>query len=148
MSNRFCETILLNNSWNGNIWHWAKEFIEKWRVVAVLESIQSRFEFSIHLPVGFPVNQPRNTENVWKVQNDTGRSLAQLHPSNVVRKILCLVAKFSNWWIVQKRCFMKTIWHRISIQTLLYQDTFATRQNGVGNRDKVYSWFCYTLLVW
>ena len=30
---------------------------------------------------------------------------------------------------------MKIIWHRISIQTLLFQ----ARQNGVENRDKAYS---------
>ena len=40
-------------------------------------------------------------------------------------KILFVVPKVSNWWIFQKRCFMKLIWHRISIQTLLFQDVFA-----------------------
>ena len=92
----------------------------------MLESIQSRFEFSIHLSVNvFPANQPRIQRNVWKVQNTTGRFLAPLHPSNFVRKILCLVPKVSNSWIVQKRSFLKIIWHRISIQTLLFQDVFA-----------------------
>ena len=33
---------------------------------------------------------------------------------------------------------MKIIWDRISIQTLLFQDVFASRQNGVENRDKAY----------
>ena len=77
--------------------------------------------------------------NVWKVQNTTGRFLSQLHPSNFVLKILFLVPKVSNRWIFQKRCFMKIIWHRISIQTLLFQACLPTRQNGVENRDKAYS---------
>ena len=33
---------------------------------------------------------------------------------------------------------MKIIWHRISIQTLLFQACLLTRQNGVENRDKAY----------
>ena len=33
---------------------------------------------------------------------------------------------------------MKVIWHRISIQTLLFQACLPTRQNGVENRDKAY----------
>ena len=34
---------------------------------------------------------------------------------------------------------MKIIWHRISIQILLFQDAYLpTRQNGVENRDKAY----------
>ena len=54
-------------------------------------------------------------------------------------KILFLVPKVPNSWIFQKRCFMKIIWHRISIQTLLFQDVFAyTHQDGFQNRDKVY----------
>ena len=77
--------------------------------------------------------------NVWKVQNTTGRFLSQLHPSNFVLKILFLVPIVSNSWIFQKRCFMKIIWHRISIQTLLFQACLPTRQNGVENRDKAYS---------
>ena len=39
--------------------------------------------------------------NVWKVQNTTGRFLAQLHPSNFVPKILFLVPEVSNSWIFQ-----------------------------------------------
>ena len=35
------------------------------------------------------------------------------------------MSKYSNSWIFQKRCFMKIIWHRISTQTLLFQDVFA-----------------------
>ena len=31
---------------------------------------------------------------------------------------------------------MKIIWHRISIQTLLFRACLPTRQNGVENRDK------------
>ena len=69
--------------------------------------------------------------NVWKVQNTTGRFLSQLHPSNFVLKILFLVPKVSNSGIFQKRCFMKIIWHWISIQTLLFQACLPTRQNGV-----------------
>ena len=76
--------------------------------------------------------------NVWKFQNMTGRFLSQLHPSNFVLKILFLVPKVSNSWIFQKRCFMKIIWHWISIQTLLFQACLPTRQNGVENRDKAY----------
>ena len=76
--------------------------------------------------------------NVWKVQNTTGRFLAQLHPSNFFLKILLLVPKVSNSRIFQKRCFKKIIWHRISIQTLLFQACLPTRQNGVENRDKAY----------
>ena len=34
---------------------------------------------------------------------------------------------------------MKIIWHRISIQTLLFQACLPTRQNGVENRGKAYS---------
>ena len=34
---------------------------------------------------------------------------------------------------------MKIIWHRISIQTLLFQACLPTRQNGVENRDKAYA---------
>ena len=33
---------------------------------------------------------------------------------------------------------MEIIWHRISIQTLLFQACLPTRQNGVENRDKAY----------
>ena len=53
-------------------------------------------------------------------------------------KILFLVLKVSNWWIFQKWCFMKVIWYRISIQTLLFQACLPTRQNGVENRDKAH----------
>ena len=59
--------------------------------------------------------------NVWKVQNTTGRFPSRLHPSNFFLKILFVVPKVSNSWIFQRRCFMKIIWHRISIQTLLFQ---------------------------
>ena len=34
---------------------------------------------------------------------------------------------------------MKIIWHRISIQTPLFQACLPTRQNGVENRDKAYA---------
>ena len=53
-------------------------------------------------------------------------------------KILFLVPKVSNSWIFQRRCFIKIIWHWITIQTLLYQTCLPTRQNGVENRDKAY----------
>ena len=33
---------------------------------------------------------------------------------------------------------MKIIWHRIFIQTQLFQACLPTRQNGVENRDKAY----------
>ena len=45
---------------------------------------------------------------------------------------------------------MKIIWHRISIQTLLFQACLPTRQNGVENRDKAYhklkAWSLNTVL--
>ena len=63
-----------------------------------------------------------------------------VHPSNFFLKILFLVPKVSNSWIFQKRCFMKIIWHRIFIQTLLFQACLPNRQNGVGNLDKAY-WY-------
>ena len=54
------------------------------------ESVQSCFELSIHFPVFFSREQFLVAvhgwfaiqTNVWKVQNTTGRFLAQLHPSN------------------------------------------------------------------
>ena len=82
--------------------------------------------------------------NVWKCQNATRCFLAQLHSSVIFCKIICIVRlKFpiDYSWIFQKWCFMKIIWHRISVQTLLFQDLLClpTRQNGVENRDKAYS---------
>ena len=52
--------------------------------------------------------------------------------------IVYLVPKVSNSSIFQKRCFMKIIWHLISIQTLLFQTCLPTLQNGVKNRHKAY----------
>ena len=89
--------------------------------------------------------KPRIQTNVWKVQNTTGRFLAQLHPSNFVLKVVFLVPKVSNSWIFQKRCFMKIICHRI--QTLLFQACLPTRQNGVENRDKAYSELIFIYIV-
>ena len=66
------------------------------------------------------------------------RFLAQLHRSNFVLKILCLVPKVSNSRIFQKRSFMKIIWHRISMQTLYFKTRLPTRQDGFQNHDKVY----------
>ena len=53
------------------------------------ESVQSCFELSIHFPVFFTRelflvafhSWFAIQTNVWKVQNTTGRFLAQLHPS-------------------------------------------------------------------
>ena len=67
------------------------------------ESVQSCFELSIHFPVFFSLELFLVAvqgwfalqTNVWKVQNTTGRFLAQLHPSNFFPKILFLVLKFS-----------------------------------------------------
>ena len=43
---------------------------------------------------------------------------------------------------------MKIIWHRISIQTLLFPACLPTRQNGVENRDKAYSsWVIVSLIL-
>ena len=73
-----------------------------------------------------------------KFKSLTGRFLAQLHRSNFVLKIIFLVPKVSNWWIFQKRRFMKIIWHRISIETLYFKTCLPTRQDGFQNRDNVY----------
>ena len=59
-------------------------------------------------------------------------------PQFLLLKIGFLVPKVSNSWIFQMRCFLKIIWHRISVQTLLLQTCLPTRQNGVENRDKAY----------
>ena len=68
------------------------------------ESVQSCFELSIHLSVLFSGELFLVAvhgwfaiqTNVWKIQNTTGRFLAQLHPSNFFLKILLLVLKVSN----------------------------------------------------
>ena len=68
------------------------------------ESAQSCCELSIHFPVFFPRELCLVAvhgwfaiqTNVWKVQNSTGRFLAQLHPSNLFLKIVFLVPKVSN----------------------------------------------------
>ena len=82
------------------------------RDVSVLETIQSQFEFSIHLSVIFFSLEPgcwtscKIQRNVWKVQNTTGGFLAQLHPSKFDPKILCPFQKkvsICNSWIVEKR---------------------------------------------
>ena len=64
---------------------------KKLRDVAVTEIVQSCFELSIHFPVFFSRELFLVAvhgwfalqTNVWKVQNTTGRFLAQLHPSNL-----------------------------------------------------------------
>ena len=70
-----------------------------------LESIQPRFELSTHLSVIFFSREALRAVNchgkkiqrkVWKIQNTTGRFLAQLYRSNFVLKILFLVPKVSN----------------------------------------------------
>ena len=82
-----------------------KRFYEKnRRDVAVPESVQSSFELSIHLSVLRIsrelllkiVHGKKIQGNVWKVQNMTGRFLAQLHPSNFFLKILSPVPTVSN----------------------------------------------------
>ena len=68
------------------------------------ESVQSCFELSIHLSVTRTsrelllkiVRGKKIQGNVWKVQNTTGRFLAQLHPPNLFLKILFLKPKVSN----------------------------------------------------
>ena len=73
---------------------------KNWSDVAVPESVQSCFELSIHLSIFFSRELVHGwfaiQTNVWKIQNTTGRFLAQLHPSNVFLKILLLVLKVSN----------------------------------------------------
>ena len=117
---------------------------KSWRDVAVPESIQSCFEPPTHFPVFFScklfliavhswfAGKDLQT-NVWKCQNATRCFLAQLHSPVNFCKILYLVPKVSNSWIFQKRCFMKIIWHRISIQTLLFQDVFAYQSRWLPN---------------
>ena len=68
------------------------------------ESVQSCFELSMHFPVFFSRELflvavhgwSALQTNVWKVQNTTGRFLAQLHPSNFFPKILFLALKVSK----------------------------------------------------
>ena len=68
------------------------------------ESVQSCFELSIHFSVFFSrelflvavYGWFAIQTNVWKIQNTTGRFLAQLHPSNFFLKVLFLVPKVSN----------------------------------------------------
>ena len=68
------------------------------------ESVQSCFELSIHLSVKRTsrelllkiVRGKKIQENVWKVQNMTGRFLAQLHHSIFFLKILFVMPKVSN----------------------------------------------------
>ena len=64
---------------------------KNWRDVTVPESVQSCFELFIHFPVLFFLRTIFSTTvhgwfalqtNVWKVQNTTGRFLAQLRPFN------------------------------------------------------------------
>ena len=80
---------------NWKLFALGKGFKEKnWRDVAVPESFQSCFELSIHLSVKRTsrelllkmVRGKKIQGNVWKVQNTTGRFLAQLHPSNFYLK--------------------------------------------------------------
>ena len=79
--------------------------------------------------------------NVWKVQNTTGRFLAQLHPFNFFLKILFLFQKFPIheffrgdvlWKLFVIGFPYKHCW------SLLFQTCLPTRQNGVENRDKAY----------
>ena len=49
-----------------------------------------------------------------------------------------LFQKFPIHEFFRSDCFMKITWHRISIQTLLFQACLPTRQNGIENRDKAY----------
>ena len=59
------------------------------RDVAVLESVQSRFNFSY---ICLQVGGENLKTNVGKIKNATERFLAQLHPSNFVNTIICLVS--------------------------------------------------------
>ena len=128
MSNNSHKTSLLKNSSTGNFLHSEKDFNKKnWRDVAMPESVQTCFELFIYFPVVFSCELFLAAvhgwfaiqTNVWKSQNATRCFLAQLHSSVIFCKILCIVPKVSNSWILQKRCFM------IFIQTLLFQDVFA-----------------------
>ena len=116
----------------------------------MLESVQPCwFELSMHFSGFFPrrtscdllkivrglVRWNYLDTNVWRVQNATGCFLAQPHSSMFFCKILCLVSKVSHWRILQKRSFVKIIWHRIPIQTLLFQDVYAHPSKWLQNRD-------------
>ena len=97
-----------------------------------MELRSSCFELSMHFPVFFFIfffyrelflaavhGWFAIQTNVWKCQNVTRCFLTQLHSSFIFCKIFCIVAKVSNSCIFQKRCFMKIIRHRTSIQTRL-----------------------------
>ena len=59
------------------------------RDVAVLENVQSRFNFSY---ICLQVGGNKIYTNVWKTKNATERFLAQLHASNLVNINFCLVS--------------------------------------------------------
>ena len=59
------------------------------RDAAVLESVQTRFYFFIHLPTSW---WEQITDKCMENTNATGHFLAQLRPSNVVNTIFCLVS--------------------------------------------------------
>lgn len=48
--------------------------------------------------------------NVWKIQITSGNFLAQLHPSNFVHNIVCLVPTVSCWWMFQNWSYIYNIW--------------------------------------
>ena len=72
--------------------------------------------------------------NVWKVQNTTGRFLAQLHPSNFFPKILFLVPKVYNSRFFHEN-YLISDFHT---NTVISRRVCLTRQNGVENREKAY----------
>ena len=63
----------------------------------------------------FPANLQAN---VWKVKNATEGFLAQLHPSNLVNTLFCLVSLLCYSYIVQNSFLKNVIYHQIRIQTL------------------------------
>ena len=84
--------------------------------------------------------------NVWKVQNTTGRFLTQLHPSNFFRKNLFLL---SQKFPIREFFRSDVLWKLFDIgfpyKILLLQDVLPTRQNGVENLEKTYSFHLFWL---
>ena len=55
------------------------------------------------------------------------------------RTILCFVALVFKSYFFQKSHYAEIIQHQILIQTLQFLTRLPTRQDGVKNRDKVYT---------
>ena len=69
----------------------------------------------------------------------SGEIWAQLRPPKFVGKILCCVALVYSSYFFQNSRFTEIIRHWILIQILQLLTRLPTRQDGVENRDKVYT---------